>query len=123
METTTRSTPTWTSYDKSTSERYQQKPHTSRTCDPHSPNVGPVRIQLCDVAWHERSVLSATTVHRLGDREARQYSSTEILDDVELDAGVTSAGFGQLRPTSDDLRWVSVVPEPEGTGSSAWRHQ
>lgn len=68
--------------------------------------MGPVRIQICDVRWQDERVLSATIVHRLGDRVARQDFSTEIIDDIGLDAYLTSAGFGRGRRISDDGRWV-----------------
>lgn len=71
-------------------------------------NLGPVRIQLCDVVWHDRSVLSATIVHRLGGHVARQDFSTEIIDDVALGGLLNSAGFGPACRISDDGRWASA---------------
>lgn len=71
--------------------------------------LGPVRIQIVDVVWHSRSVMSATITHELGDRVARQDFSTEILDDRDLDRHLASAGFGPARPISEDARWVQAV--------------
>lgn len=86
----------------------ERHPPSWKPVEGNESHVGPVRIQLSDIAWHDQKVMSATIVHRLGDQVAMQAFSTEILDDVALDGCLISAGFGRARRISDDDRWLSA---------------
>lgn len=68
--------------------------------------LGPVRVHLRDVAWHDRMTLSATVVHRLEDMVAMQEFSARLLDDADLDARLTATGFEPATRISDDGRWL-----------------
>lgn len=68
--------------------------------------MGPVRVQLRDVVWHDRTTVSATVVHRLADMEAMQDFSARLLDDADLDRWLTAMGFGRTTHISDDSRWL-----------------
>jgi SAM-dependent methyltransferase len=80
-----------------------------------SSEVGDVRVQLHDVVDHEDGSFSAVVTYDLRDRQWAQPFTARVVDDAELSALASAAGFMVGEALDAEGAWVVLRPGGAGT--------